>query len=113
MLGYRTDISELISVCDVGIMMSYREGLPRSIMEFMSCGKPVIGTNIRGIRDLIKNNVNGYLVEVGDARDTANKIEMLYNNYNLLQNMSMNCKEIISDYSITNVLESMEEIYIL
>ena len=60
--------------------MSYREGLPRNIMELMSAKKTVIGTNIRGIKDLIEDEKTGYLVEVGDYKTTANKIEKLYNN---------------------------------
>ena len=68
MLGYRNDVNEIICASDIGILMSYREGLPRNIMELMACGKPVIGTNIRGIRDLIKDALNGYLVEVEIGR---------------------------------------------
>lgn len=111
MLGYRTDISELISICDVGIMMSYREGLPRSIMEFMSCGKPVIGTNIRGIRDLIKNNVNGYLVDVGNSQDTADRIEKLYKEEQLLKSMSFKASETIKDYSVDKVINQLKKVY--
>ena len=70
MLGFRTDINEIISCSDVGILMSYREGLPRNIMELMAFGKPVVGTNIRGIRDLIDEGKNGYLVQVDDYMQT-------------------------------------------
>lgn len=111
MLGFRTDINELIVGCDIGILMSYREGLPKNIMELMACGKPVIGTNIRGIRDLIEHNVNGYLVSIGDIQDTANKIEKLYRNKSLLKNMSIKSNEIIKDYSVDNIVSQLEEIY--
>lgn len=112
MLGYRTDINKLIAICDIGILMSYREGLPRNIMELMACGKPVIGTNIRGIRDLIKDNKNGYLVNVGDSKDTADKIERLYKDKELRKAISINSINFIGDYNIKNVLESMEVYYI-
>ena len=71
MLGFRNDINELISACDIGILLSYREGLPRNIMELMACKKPVIGTNIRGVRDLIQDNINGFLVGVGEMSEEA------------------------------------------
>ena len=77
--------------------MSYREGLPRNIMELMACGKPVIGTNIRGIRDLIKNDVTGYLVDVGNIQDTADKIEKLYKDRLLRNSLSKACKEMNHD----------------
>lgn len=110
-LGNRNDINELIIACDIGILMSYREGLPRNIMELMACKKPVIGTNIRGIRDLIDNGVNGFLVNVNDSSDTAIKIEVLLKNRVLLENMGENAYQFIKDYEVDCVIESLEKVY--
>lgn len=111
MLGFRTDVDKIIAACDIGVLMSYREGLPRNIMELMASKKPVIGTNIRGIRDLIEDNKTGYLVEVGDYKSTANKIEKLYNNRNLLKELSKNCYRYIQKYDVNKVVEQLKEIY--
>lgn len=111
MLGFRKDIDDLIVACDMGILMSYREGLPRNIMELMACKKPVIGTNIRGIRDLIEDNVNGYLVNVGDSNDTAYKIEKIYKNEEILKYMSINSSKIIQNYSVDNIITQLESFY--
>ncbi len=107
MLGFRSDINELIVACDMGILMSHREGLPRNIMELMACEKTVIGTNIRGIRDLIKDGINGYLVEVGNSEDTANKIEKVYRDNTLLNDLSNNAYKMIQDYSIGVMLDDL------
>ena len=112
MLGFRTDVNELIVACDIGILMSYREGLPRNIMELMACGKPVIGTDIRGIRDLVEDNINGYLVSVGDSQSTADKIESMYRKEEVLKNMSYNANNIIQKYSVEHVVASIEKILI-
>lgn len=111
MLGFRNDVNKLIVACDIGILMSYREGLPRNVMELMACGKPVIGTNIRGIRDLIKNDVNGYLVRVNDIQDTSNKIERVYMYNNEVKNMSLKSIEYIKEYSINKVIDSLKKVY--
>lgn len=111
MLGFRTDINELISATDIGILMSYREGLPRNIMELMACKKPVIGTDIRGIRDLVQDGVNGYLVKVGDIKGTADSIEKIYIDKNLLDNMSSNAYESIQIYSVDKVVNQLQVIY--
>lgn len=111
MLGYRKDVNEIISACDIGILMSYREGLPRNIMELMACKKPVIGTNIRGIRDLIKDGVNGFLVALNDYERTAEKIELLYKNKKLLNDMSSNAYEIVKEYDLQKVLEQIESVF--
>ncbi len=104
MLGFRTDIDELIASCDVGVLMSYREGLPKNIMELMAGKKPVIGTNIRGIRDLVVDGCNGFLVKVGDYEDTARKIEVLKNDRYKLEEFSENAYEFIKDYDIESQL---------
>ncbi|WP_283672583.1 glycosyltransferase family 4 protein [Clostridium perfringens] len=112
LLGYREDINELINISNAGILLSYREGLPRNVMELMACGKPIIGTNIRGIRDLIKDGINGYLVNVNDIKDTANKIEKLYINSKETKIMSEKSIEYIQNYSIDKILEDLKEIYL-
>lgn len=111
MLGYRTDIRELISCCDIGVLTSYREGLPRNIMELMSFGKPVIGTNIRGIRDLIKDEENGYLVEVGDYMQTYSAISKLIDDKELLEKMSKESFKRLDKFSLDNIIKDLLEVY--
>lgn len=77
-LGFRTDINELINVANIGVLLSYREGLPRNLMELMACGRKVIGTNIRGCRDIIVDETVGRMVSVGDEIGLAQEIESLY-----------------------------------
>ena len=52
-LGYRNDVRELLSACDIFVMPSFREGLSRSLMEAMACGLPCVASRIRGNTDLI------------------------------------------------------------
>ena len=111
MLGFRSDINEIISCSDVGMLMSYREGLPRNIMELMAFGKPVIGTNIRGIRDLIDEGENGYLVEVGDYMKTYHALDTLINDKELLKKMSKNAFDKVGKYSVENVVQELMVVY--
>lgn len=78
LLGFRTDVNELINISNIGILLSYREGLPRNIMELMANGKKVIATNVRGCRDLVCNDNIGTLVNVGSFKETAEAIERYY-----------------------------------
>ncbi|WP_434798693.1 glycosyltransferase family 4 protein [Terrisporobacter vanillatitrophus] len=111
MLGFRTDINEIISCADVGLLMSYREGLPRNIMELMAFGKPVIGTNIRGIRDLIDEGKNGYLVEFGDYMQTYYALNTLMSDEELLGEMSECAFDRVKKYSVENVVGELLEVY--
>ena len=110
MLGVRKDIPKLITACDIGMLLSYREGLPRNIMELMAYGKPVIGTNIRGIRDLVYNNINGYIVDLNNPLKTSEIIDYIYNNRHLIESMSKNSFEIIKKYDIENIVSRIVEI---
>lgn len=112
MLGFRDDINEIITCADVGLLVSYREGLPRNIMELMAFGKPVIGTNIRGIRDLINEGENGFLVEVGDYMQTYYAINTLMNDRELLKKMSLKSINMVKKYSIEEVLNDIKKIVV-
>jgi glycosyltransferase involved in cell wall biosynthesis len=69
-LGYRKDIPALIRASVATVLVSAREGLPRSVMESLCLETPVIGTNIRGINDLVTGEC-GWLVGVGDVAAIA------------------------------------------
>ncbi|WP_438444668.1 glycosyltransferase family 4 protein [Gorillibacterium sp. sgz5001074] len=75
--GYRKDVAELLRISDVFVLPSYREGLPRSIIEAMAMEKPVIATNIRGCREEVINGHNGYLVKKGDPKDLYRRMRDL------------------------------------
>lgn len=112
MLGYRRDIPELLRACDVAALVSYREGLPRAIMEAMAVGKPVIGTHIRGIRDLIEHESTGMLVPVDDIAATAKAFIQLRDDPALTTAMGETNKESIIRYGLPAVLREMDSIYI-
>ena len=107
MLGYRLDVNKLINISDIGILLSYREGLPRNIMEFMACGRKVIATDIRGCRDLICNDRVGTLVKIDDYEATAKAIEKYY----VLNDKSFKIQEEIKKYDIENVNSELLKIY--
>lgn len=68
-LGQREDIPELLSITDAFVLPSYREGMPVAPLEAMSMGVPVIGTDIRGMREEIIEGKNGYLIPLKNTED--------------------------------------------
>ncbi len=63
-LGYVEDVRQYICVSDVIVLPSYREGIPRALIEAMAMAKPIITTNVAGCREVVDENKNGYLVPV-------------------------------------------------
>lgn len=96
-LGFRKDIPLLMSASDVYILPSYREGLPRSIIEAMAMGKPVIATNIRGCREEVFDGENGYLVEKENVQELYVAMEKLITNTNLVKQFGVKSREIVEE----------------
>ena len=76
-LGLRNDIPELLSAMNLFCLPSWREGMPRTIIEAMMMEKPVVATNIRGAREEVVSGETGWLVPVKDASKLADRIEQI------------------------------------
>ena len=110
-LGFRRDVPELLTASDVFILTSRREGLPKAVMEAMAVGLPIIATDVRGNRDLVKSGENGYLVPLDDVEQTAIAIERLIDSEDLRRSMGEKSKELVKQYDLKNIIPQMEEIY--
>jgi glycosyltransferase involved in cell wall biosynthesis len=79
LLGKRNDIETILRASDIFVLPSYREGMPRSIIEAMSMGLPVVATNIRGCREEVLQEETGLLVPVGKVEPLAKTLLVLIN----------------------------------
>ncbi|WP_438436804.1 glycosyltransferase family 4 protein [Kluyvera sichuanensis] len=78
--GFRRDIAEQYANANVVCLPSYREGLPKCLVEAAACGRAVVTTDVPGCRDAIEAQITGLLVSVRDAESLADAIEFLLNN---------------------------------
>jgi glycosyltransferase involved in cell wall biosynthesis len=70
-LGFSKDPALAYLKCSIFVLLSYREGTPRSSLEAMAMGRPIITTNVPGCRETVINDKNGYLVKVKDHQEAA------------------------------------------
>jgi glycosyltransferase involved in cell wall biosynthesis len=70
-LGATDDVRPYIEQADCIVLPSYREGLPRTLLEGSSMGKPLVGSDVPGVRDVIEDGVTGVLCEARSARSLA------------------------------------------
>ncbi|MDQ1000332.1 glycosyltransferase EpsD [Neobacillus niacini] len=110
-LGFRNDISNLMSLSDMAVSSSRQEGLPVNIMESMATGLPVIVTDCRGNSDLVIHNKNGYLIKKEDIKSFAKTIEELYKSDESIGKFGKAGLKLVEKYSLNNVLEEMENLY--
>ena len=79
-LGVSDNVKEEIAKADCIVLPSfYREGTPRTLLESASMAKPIVTTDNVGCRDVVDDGVNGYLCEVRNTQDLADKMEMMLN----------------------------------
>lgn len=110
-LGYRKDIPKLLKISNLAISSANQEGLPVNIMEAMYVGLPIVASDCRGNRDLIQDNVNGYLVSLKDNERFSNSIENIYNDNSKSEEFGHKSKEIIKDYLLDKIMIDMKNIY--
>lgn len=85
--GFRGDTNNILYAADIFCLPSYREGMPRTILEAMSMECAVIATNIRGCREEVIDGKTGFLVKTHSAKDIQDKLELLIQNQELLSSM--------------------------
>lgn len=111
-LGYRSDIPKILKITDISVSSSLREGLPVNILEAMASGVPIVAIDARGVRDLVINEENGYLVDKGNHKMFIDGILGLVTNERLLSIIAKNCFNDIKKYYLSGILNAMAKIYI-
>lgn len=111
-LGFRTDVADLYKHSHVACLPSYREGLPKSLIEAASCGLPIVTTDVPGCRQLVASQQNGFLIPPRDSNALAECLIHLHHNKDLLDDMGK-ASRILAErkFGYDQVLASFFEIY--
>ncbi|NYT58988.1 glycosyltransferase [Alcaligenaceae bacterium] len=112
-LGERSDVAELYQQAHIVVLPSYREGLPKSLVEAAACGRAVVTTDVPGCRDAITPDVTGLLVPVRDARALADAVLSLANDDTRRQAMGRAGRELAeSEFDINKVAQVHLDLYV-
>jgi glycosyltransferase involved in cell wall biosynthesis len=99
--GKRNDVEKIISIFNIGILLSntngHAEGISNALTEIMAQAIPVIATNAGGNPELIENNVTGFLISPFSEEELIEKLDLLLNNEELRLNMGSSAKQSITD----------------
>jgi glycosyltransferase involved in cell wall biosynthesis len=80
MCGKIDEVESLVNACDIGVLFSFSEGLSNSIIEYMACGKPVIASDTGGTKEIITNNLTGFLITDETTEEIAGLVTDLLDN---------------------------------
>ena len=107
-----SDVLPYLQKSKIAILPSYREGLPRSLIEAASCELPIISTNVPGCKEICIDKFNGYLVKPKDSISLAEAIEKLVFNQRLIDNFGKNGRNhVIKNFENKLVCKKFREIY--
>lgn len=76
--GHIDDVRTIWAKTHVALLLSWREGLPRALVEAMACGRPVVTTDVTGCRTLVRDGVEGLLVPRDSVDATVSALQLLY-----------------------------------
>jgi glycosyltransferase involved in cell wall biosynthesis len=112
LLGEREDIAALYQQSHIAVLPSYREGLPKSLVEAAACGRPVVTTDVPGCRDAILAGETGLLVPVKDAHALAQAVLQLAGDEELRQRMGQAARLLAQDeFDVNRIAQAHVALY--
>lgn len=105
------DVRPYYEKCSVYVLPSYREGTPRTVLEAMSMGRPIITTDVPGCRQTTVNNKTGFLVSVKDHKTLADVMIKFIENPGLIQDMGQESRKYAEEkYDVNIINKNMMDI---
>jgi glycosyltransferase involved in cell wall biosynthesis len=110
--GARGDISDVLAAMDVAVLSSDYEGSPRSILEFMDAGKPIVATRVGGVPEAIEDGVHGVLVPPRDEAALAAAVTGVLRDMDGGTEMGARAQDRCRrEFSLDRTVESLQQIY--
>ncbi|HEX7887930.1 MAG TPA: glycosyltransferase family 4 protein [Ramlibacter sp.] len=111
-LGQVDDMPALFRSVDVVVLPSYREGLPKGLIEAGACGVPLVTTDVPGCREVVRHGVDGLLVRARDAEALARAIATLHDDTNLRRRLAAAARQrATSDFDERKIIAATLSVY--
>lgn len=110
--GYRHEVPEILSLCNVSVLSSTSESLPNVILESMAMAKPVVATAVGDIPEIVKHGESGFLIPPSDSSLLAKYVLKLLQDRQLAKEMGCQGRVIVSNkFSIKKMVHQTERLY--
>ena len=110
--GWRDDMAQVYRDCHVACLPSYREGLPKALLEAAACGRPLVSCDVEGCREAVIHGSNGLLVPVSDAAALAASLKQLIENPAQRAAFGRTARDIVvAEFSLDTVIEQTLALY--
>ena len=111
-VGYQDEVAPYYAAFDALILPSANEGTPVSAIEALAGGRPVVATRVGGVPDVVRDGVDGFLVEPGDVAAMADRLAELAGDSELRARMGAAGRDrVLERYSVERLLDDMDRLY--
>jgi len=111
-LGHVSDMPSLLSRVDVMVLPSYREGLPKSLIEAAACGIPLITTDVPGCREVVTDEVDGLLIPAKDPLSLISAIRRLHGDRDLARRLGAAARaKVLREFDEKIIIEKTIAVY--
>jgi len=110
--GWSDNMPEMFSSCHIVCLPSYREGLPKVLIEAAACERPIVTTDVPGCREIVIHDKNGILVPAGQAGPLAQALEILINDEELRVEMGKCGRALVEkEFTLSIVIKATLDLY--
>jgi glycosyltransferase involved in cell wall biosynthesis len=111
-LGYQDDVAPYYEAIDTLLLPSVNEGTPVSVIESLAAGRPAVATRVGGVPDVLRDGVDGFLVEVGDATALADRLAELARDPARREEMGRAGRErVLERYAVARLVDDVDALY--
>jgi glycosyltransferase involved in cell wall biosynthesis len=111
-LGYQDDVAPFYAAFDALVLPSANEGTPVSAIEALAAGRPVVATRVGGVPDVVRDGVDGYLVDPGDVEALADRLGRLAADPELARRMGEAGRaNVLERYSVERLIDDVDSLY--
>jgi glycosyltransferase involved in cell wall biosynthesis len=111
-LGYQESVARFLSAFDAFVLPSVNEGTPVTAIEALASGRPVVATRVGGVPDVVRDGVDGFLVEAGAIDDLADRLARLAADPDLRERMGAAGRErVVSRYAVDRLVDDVDRLY--
>lgn len=110
MVGEQSDPRPFMAACDVGVLCSLMETFPIAAIEFLSCGRPMIASDVGGVSEIVEHGHNGLLYEVGRGDQLADRIAELAQDERRAA-LTANARSSIEKFSLDGMIDQYDRLF--
>ena len=111
-LGYQEDVAPFYAAFDALVLPSSNEGTPVSVIEALGAGRPVVATRVGGVPDVVRDGLDGFLVEPGATEELAERLGRLARDPALRERMGRQGRErVLPRYAVDRLVADVDELY--